>query len=85
MTDRKCYKCKQPGGRGPRELRPYGPGGKDLCAECMFGSKGQKPSPKLEEEARRQLLKSLMAPGPLVIDPEEQAGPRSLKSKSRNN
>ncbi len=29
-----CCRCERPNGPGPRELRPYGPGGKDICAEC---------------------------------------------------
>jgi len=51
MNERVCYKCNQPNGTGPRELRPYGPGGKDICAECCFAD------PKLEKEAREQFRK----------------------------
>lgn len=33
-----CHYCKQPGEeKGPRELRPYGPNGTDVCAECVLG------------------------------------------------
>lgn len=50
-----CYKCHQPNGKGPRELRPYGPGGAWLCAECMFSD------PKEEEGARQRFAAQLNA------------------------
>ena len=33
----KRYYCGQPDGKGPRELRPYGPDGADVCFECAMG------------------------------------------------
>ena len=52
---RVCYRCKQPGERvGKRELRPYGPGGADICAGCMFGEGGRAPDPEIQAEAARQ-------------------------------
>jgi hypothetical protein len=71
---RKCIHCGQPGGVGPRELRPYGPGGADVCAECVFNG-----PPERLTEAQASLSKRLRHPGPLLLDPEEQAGPRPLK------
>jgi len=85
MTERTCYKCHQPGGKGPRELRPYGPKGSDVCAECVFGKKGDKPNPKMVEEALRQLGQRFLEPGPHILDTTEQVGPRPLKPKSRKN
>ena len=65
--------CGRPDGRGPRELRPYGPGGKDVCAECAFDG-----PPERLEEARRQFVAKLdgAGPGPVVIG--ESSGPRRL-------
>jgi len=37
MTEKRCYYCNRPDGKGPRELRPYGPGGAYVCAECIMG------------------------------------------------
>jgi hypothetical protein len=66
--------CKRPGGTGPRELRPYGPGGQDVCAECTLCG-----PPEREREAKRQLTKALSRPGPLLLDPSEEVGPRPLR------
>lgn len=76
MSERRCMHCKQPGGRGPRELRPYGPNGQDVCAECVLGkgAPGERAA-----TARQQLGRALMAPGPLILDTSEQAGPRPMK------
>lgn len=63
-VERKCSICGQPSGPGPRELRPYGKGGADVCYECVFGS------PEREAEAERQINKVLDQPGPLVLDEE---------------
>ncbi len=71
---RKCIHCGKPGGVGPRELRPYGPGGADVCAECTFDG----PPARLKE-AKRHLQRRLLHPGDLVLDPDEQVGPRPLK------
>jgi len=84
-SKRTCYKCHRIGGAGPRELRPYGPGGQDLCAGCMFGEDGNKPDPEVEEEAKRQFTKRLLAPGPLFLDSTEQVGPRPLLTRNKNN
>jgi hypothetical protein len=81
MTQRSCYKCGESEGPGKRELRPYGPGGKDVCAGCMFGENGKEPDPAVREEAERQLGARLLAGGPLVLVPEEQLGPRPIRSK----
>lgn len=75
-SERTCIHCKRPGGKGPRELRPYGPGGADVCAECTFNG----PPARLKE-AEQQLGMRLMHPGTLLLDPEEQIGPRPLKKK----
>lgn len=45
MTARvKCYYCK----RSDREMRPYGPGGSQLCFPCMMDPK----HPEREEDAK---------------------------------
>ena len=73
---RKCIHCGQPGGTGKRELRPYGPNGTDVCAGCVFGG-----PPERKREAERQLGARLMATEPLVLDADEQVGPRPLNPK----
>lgn len=73
---RTCMYCGLPGGKGPRELRPYGPGGRDVCAECVFNG-----PPQRKEEAERQLGMRLMHSGTLLLDPSEQVGPRPLVKK----
>lgn len=75
--ERKCIHCKQPGGKGPRELRPYGPGGADVCAECVLGN------PKREKVAKHQLGQRLLTADPLLLDATEQVGPRPLKARGK--
>lgn len=75
---RYCMHCLQVGGKGPRELRPYGPGGRDVCAECTF-----KGPPERLREAQKQLGERLMTAEPLVLDDREEVGPRPLKAKGR--
>jgi hypothetical protein len=72
VTARSCHYCGQPNGRGPRELRPYGPNGADVCAECTIGAK---KTPAREAEAKRQLRGALAGPGPHVLTPD---GPKRL-------
>ena len=74
MSERSCVYCGQPGGKGPRELRPYGPDGNDVCAECVFNG-----PPERLKEAERHLGKCLLHPGTLLLDPKEQIGPRPVK------
>lgn len=71
MSERSCMHCGRAGGEGPRELRPYGPGGKDVCAECVFDG-----PPEREELARKHLGQRLLYPGTLILDAREQVGPR---------
>jgi hypothetical protein len=73
---RTCVHCKQLGGKGPRELRPYGPGGADVCAECTF-----RGPPERLKRASQELGKRLLHNGPLVLDDREQAGPRQVLRK----
>lgn len=76
---RTCYHCKQPGGTGPRELRPYGPGGADVCAECTF-----KGPPERLKQAEKVLGARLLHSGPMVLDSREQVGPRpTLRRKGK--
>lgn len=56
-----CYYCKQPNGKGPRELRPYGPGGADVCAGCTMGDK------KRNAAAQKQYGKQLDAAGDVAV------------------
>jgi hypothetical protein len=83
--ERRCYKCKQPGGKGKRELRPYGPNGSDVCAGCVFGTDEKGPNEKLIEEARKQLGKQMAMVGDeiAVIDPTEQVGPRAPTTEEK--
>ena len=74
MSERRCYYCRQLGGNGARELRPYGPGGADVCAGCVLGAGAP---PEREEQARSRFAVQLGMAGRIaVIDPSEQAGPR---------
>lgn len=68
---RTCMHCKRPGGTGARELRPYGPGGQDVCAECVLDG-----PPEREQEAKKHLAARLLHPGPSLLDAEEEVGPR---------
>ena len=73
MAERTCHHCSRPGGTGPRELRPYGPGGVDVCAECTFNG-----PPERLKQAEQELGKRLLTPGMLILDSEEQVGPRPI-------
>lgn len=44
--ERYCMHCLQRGGARKRELRPYGPGGRDVCAGCVFDG----PPERMAEE-----------------------------------
>lgn len=74
---RKCYHCKQPGGKGKRELRPYGPSGADVCAECVLGPSAP---PERLQEAEKRFLGAFMTPGPHIIDSRDQVGPLPLET-----
>jgi len=74
MVERTCIYCGKPGGKGPRELRPYGPNGSDVCAECVFHG-----PPERVKEAKTQLSMRLMQPVTLVLDPADQIGPVPIK------
>lgn len=83
---RHCYKCKQPGGGGKRELRPYGPNGADVCAGCVFGNDESGPDQALLEQAKKQLAKQVAMAGSrvLVLGAGEQAGPRAPTAEEKN-
>jgi hypothetical protein len=71
MTTTTCCVCNQPGGRGARELRPYGPGGKPICYEC-----GMRPENVAEVE--RQFNARLDFAGPIaVLTPDGPVAPAS--------
>lgn len=66
-----CCHC----GPTSRELRPYGPGGADICFPCM------KKDPKREKAARAELGKLFDAAGPVaVLTPR---GPKPLGGRRR--
>lgn len=54
----KCGTCERPNGLGKRELRPYGPGGTNICFECATST------PKANAEAKRQFGAKLKEAGP---------------------
>jgi hypothetical protein len=76
MAERACIHCGLSGGVGPRELRPYGPNGSDVCAKCAFEG-----PPERLKEAERQLAARLCCSEPLVLVVEEQTGPRPIRFK----
>lgn len=65
--------CLLPSGAGPRDLRPYGPGGRDVCAECTFNG----PPDRLKC-AEQELGKRLLTGETLILDDSEGIGPRRL-------
>jgi hypothetical protein len=81
---RTCYACGCAGGVGNRELRPYGPGGRDVCAGCVFGEDdGPADQAKLAAAEQRLALQLGMAGDVAVIDAREQAGPRAATDEER--
>jgi hypothetical protein len=80
MSKRTCMHCGQPGGTGKRELRPYGPGGRDVCAGCTFDG-----PPERLKTAEKELGKQLLPAEPLVLDTSEQVGPRPMGWRGRKN
>lgn len=69
MAKRSCCHCK----RTDRELRPYGPGGADICFPCM------KEDPAREKTAKAELGKAFEAAGPVaVLTPR---GPKPFKGR----
>ena len=80
VGNRKCCKCGRLNGKGKRELRPYGPGGKDVCAGCVFGEEDHQANKELLAEAERQFGKHLAA-GDHVIDADAGIAVVTLKPK----
>ena len=74
MAERRCMHC----GAGARELRPYGPGGRDVCAECTFNG-----PPERLATATKELGIRLLTDEPLLLDEREQIGPRPLRAKGK--
>lgn len=63
---RSCCYC----GSEDEELRPYGPGGKDVCFDCAMGTDERKR--QTESSFARQLA---MAGPVALIDDRDEAGP----------
>lgn len=67
MAERTCCYC----GTAESELRPYGPGGSDVCFSCAMA-----PGRKAQTEAA--FARQLGMAGPAaVLDASEEVGPRS--------
>lgn len=62
----KCYKCGKPAGKGPDELRPYGPKGEMVCFTCGMED---------EETTTKQFDKQLDACGPVAVIDGSNVGP----------
>jgi len=85
MTPRFCYLCKQVEGPGPRELRPYGAGGRLVCAGCVMGEPSKPPDPEAAAEAKQRFAAAVDAasaevrqrPGTKVILTKD--GPKVVK------
>lgn len=77
---RACMHCGTDGQNGDSqsELRPYGPGGRDVCYRCAIG---ERATTERREQARASIRSALLARGPLILDPDEQVGPRPLLPK----
>jgi hypothetical protein len=43
-----CLYCGKKDGKGPRELRPYGPNGADVCAECVMHNTDRNDAARLQ-------------------------------------
>lgn len=67
-----CYLCQRPGGKGERELRPYGPRGEMVCFECGMRD---------EETTRKAFDKQLDAAGPVAVIDGTGVGPYPLTRK----
>lgn len=53
-----CFYCKKP----QEDMRPYGPGGSEICFDCMMAS------PEREEAAKKVFAQKLNAiDGPVVL------------------
>lgn len=66
---RSCCHC----GSKDEELRPYGPGGRDVCFGCAMSS------PERKAQTERAFSRQLGMAGPVaLIDPEDEAGPVPL-------
>ena len=70
MIDRKCFYCGKPGGKGPRELRPYGPDGADVCAECVVHGKDPKRTKIAEEQFLKKFNDSSSKTGVALLTPD---------------
>lgn len=71
---RACMYC----GSEERELRPYGPGGRDVCHPCAM------ETPERKAQTKNAFARQLgMAGGVAVIDASEQAGPRRATDAER--
>lgn len=75
MSARVCIYCGKPNGPGVRELRPYGPGGSDVCAGCIVGEGGQREKAAKKEFARQ--LRESTPEGSGVVSLTE-SGPEPL-------
>ncbi len=62
IRKRQCIHCGEPNGSGARELRPYGPGGSDVCAGCVIDS------PARLGVAEKQFAKIVGVKGDVVLD-----------------
>ena len=73
--DRACCFCGT-----TKDIRPYGPGGKDMCFKCM-----KDPAhPEREREAKQRFLGQLSMSGDVaVLDDANQVGPRPATSQER--
>lgn len=68
----RCYKCDCESGKGPNELRPYGPRGEWVCFRCAFAT------PEAEEQTKGAFRSQVDAAGPIVLVGEE-TGPRPYR------
>ena len=78
VCSRYCMHCLRPSGAGKRELRPYGPGGRDVCAGCVFDG-----PPERLHQAEVELGKRMLTAEPLLLVGHEQVGPRRVTQQEK--
>lgn len=63
-----CYYCGVENGSGPNELRPYGPNGSYVCANCILGDGPKcKKREKLARENYQKLLRDALKKSKVVV------------------
>lgn len=82
--ERVCMYCKQPNGGGPRELRPYGPGGADVCFECALASPEKRRETEREFAAKLNAAEVASGEGIALLPGDGPPLPYPIKKRGRS-